>query len=117
MKIIKTNIQENEYTMELMYNMFESEEREKLSSMEGYTIEFTHFAIVEDENAKGEIVKTLSLDSTDGTVYVTTSKSFIRAFERIADMAKKCNEEFTSVSVKYKESQRGRNFLVAGFVK
>lgn len=117
MKIIKTNIQENEYTMELMYNMFESEEREKLSNMEGYTIEFIHFAIVEDENAKGEIVKTLSLDSTDGVVYVTTSKSFILSFERIADMAKKCNEEFTSVSVKYKKSQRGRNFLVAGFVK
>lgn len=117
MKIIKTNIQENEYTMELMYNMFESEEREKLSSMEGYTIEFIHFAIVEDENTKGEIAKTLSLESTDGVVYVTTSKSFIQSFERIVDMAEKCGEKVTSVSVKYKKSQRGRNFLVAGYVK
>lgn len=118
MKIIKTNIQENEYTMELMYAMFEDENRIRLSKTVGTTVEFDHYAIVEDENAKGEVVKTLSIeDAETRSVYVTTSTSFIQTFERIITMAEKCGEDFRKVSVFFKESQRGRNFLVAGYVK
>lgn len=118
MKIIKTNIQENEYTMELMFAMFEDENRIRLSDTAGTTVEFDHYAIVEDENSKGEVVKTLSIEEA-GThnVYVTTSTSFIQAFERIITMAEKCGEDFRKVSVSFKKSQRGRNFLVAGYVK
>lgn len=118
MEIIKTNIQENEYTMELMYAMFEDENRICLSDTAGTTVEFDHYAIVEDENAKGEVVKTLSIeDAETRSVYVTTSSSFIQAFERIITMAEKCGEDFRKVSVSFKKSQRGRNFLVAGYVK
>lgn len=118
MKIIKTNIQENEYTMELMYAMFEDENRIRLSDTAGTTVEFDHYAIVEDENVKGEVVKTLSIeDAETRSVYVTTSTSFIQAFERIITMAEKCGEDFRKVSVLFKKSQRGRNFLVAGYVK
>ena len=118
MEIIKTNIQENEYTMELMYAMFEDENRIRLSETAGTTIEFDHYAIVEDENAKGEVVKTLSIeDAKTRSVYVTTSTSFIQAFERFITMAEKCSEDFRKVSVSFKKSQRGRNFLVAGYVK
>lgn len=118
MEIIKTNIQENEYTMELMYAMFEDENRIRLSDTAGTTVEFDHYAIVEDENAKGEVVKTLSIEDTEThSVYVTTSTSFIQAFERIITMAEKCGEDFRKVSVSFKKSQRGRNFLVAGYVK
>ena len=46
MKIIKTNIQENEYTMELMFAMFEDENRIRLSDTVGTTVEFDHYAIV-----------------------------------------------------------------------
>lgn len=118
MEIIKTNIQENEYTMELMYAMFEDENRIRLSEIEGTTVEFSHYAIVEDENAKGEVVKSLSIEEAEThNVYVTTSTSFIQAFERIITMAEKCGEDFRKVSVSFKKSQRGRNFLVAGYVK
>lgn len=118
MEIIKTNIQENEYTMELMYAMFEDENRIGLSDTAGTTVEFDHYAIVEDENAKGEVVKTLSIeDAETRNVYVTTSTSFIQAFERIITMAEKCGEDFRKVSVSFKKSQRGRNFLIAGYVK
>lgn len=118
MKIITTNIQENEYTMELMFAMFEDESRIRLSDIAGTTVEFDHYAIVEDENAKGEVVKTLSIeDAETRSVYVTTSTSFIQAFERIITMAEKCGEDFRKVSVFFKKSQRGRNFLVAGYVK
>lgn len=118
MKIIKTNIQENEYTMELMYAVFEDEDRIRLSETAGTTIEFDHYAIVEDENAKGEVVKTLSIeDAKTHNVYVTTSTSFIQAFERIITMAEKCGEDFRKVSVSYKKSRRDRKFLVAGYVK
>lgn len=118
MKIIKTNIQENEYTMELMFAMFEDENRICLSDIAGTTVEFNHYAIVEDENTKGEVVKTLSIEEAEThNVYVTTSTSFIKAFDRITTMAEKCGEDFRKVSVFSKKSQRGRNFLVAGFVK
>lgn len=118
MKIIKTNIQENEYTMELMFAMFEDESRIRLSDIVGTTVEFNHYAIVEDENAKGEVVKTLSIEEAEThNVYVTTSTSFIQSFERITTMAEKCGADFRKVSVFFKKSQRGRNFLVAGFVK
>ena len=118
MEIIKTNIQENEYTMELMYAMFEDENRIRLSDTVGTTVEFDHYAIVEDENAKGEVVKTLSIeDAETRRVYVTTSTSFIQAFERIITMAEKCGEDFRKVSVFFKKSRRERNFLVAGYVK
>lgn len=118
MEIIKTNIQENEYTMELMYAMFEDENRIRLSDIAGTTVEFSHYAIVEDENAKGDVVKSLSIEEM-GTrnVYVTTSTSFIQAFERIITMAEKCGDDFRKVSVSFKKSQRGRNFLVARYVK
>lgn len=118
MKIIKTNIQENEYTMELMFAMFEDENRIRLSDTAGTTVEFDHYAIVEDENSKGEVVKTLSIEEAEThNVYVTTSTSFIQAFERIITMAEKCGEDFRKVSVSFKKSQRGRNFLIAGFIK
>lgn len=118
MKIIKTNIQENEYTMELMFAMFEDENRIRLSDTAGTIVEFEHYAIVEDENSKGEVVKTLSIEEAETrNVYVTTSTSFIQAFERIITMAEKCGEDFRKVSVSFKKSQRGRNFLVAGYVK
>lgn len=118
MKIIKTNIQENEYTMELMFAMFEDENRIRLSDTAGTTVEFDHYAIVEDENTKGELVKFLSIEEMEThNVYVTTSTSFIQAFERIITMAEKCGEDFRKVSVSYKKSQRGRSFLVAGYVK
>lgn len=118
MKIIKTNIQENEYTMELMFAMFEDENRIRLSDTAGTTVEFDHYAIVEDENTKGELVKFLSIEEMETrNVYVTTSTSFIQAFERIVTMAEKCGEDFRKVSVSYKKSQRGRSFLVAGYVK
>lgn len=118
MEIIKTNIQENEYTMELMYAMFEDENRIRLSDTAGTTVEFDHYAIVENENAKGQVVRTLSIeDAETRSVYVTTSTSFIQAFERIITMAEKCGEDFRKVSVSFKKSQRGRNFLVAGYVK
>lgn len=118
MEIIKTNIQENEYTMKLMYAMFDDENRIGLSDIAGTTLEFDHYAIVEYENAKGEVVKTLSIeDAETHNVYVTTSNSFIQAFDRITTMAEKCGEDFQKVSVFFKKSQRGRNFLVAGYVK
>lgn len=118
MKIIKTNIQENEYTMELMFAMFEDENRIRLSDTAGTIVEFEHYAIVEDENSKGEVVKSLSIEEVEThNVYVTTSTSFIQAFERIITMAEKCGEDFRKVSVSFKKSQRGRNFLVAGYVK
>lgn len=118
MEIIKTNIQENEYTMELMYAMFEDENRIRLSDIAGTTVEFSHYAIVEDENAKGEVVKSLSIEEAEThNVYVTTSTSFIQAFERIITMSEKCGEDFRKVSVSFKKSKRGRNFLVAGYVK
>lgn len=118
MKIIKTNIQENEYTMELMFAMFEDENRIRLSDTAGTTVEFEHYAIVEDENSNGKVVKTLSIEEAEThNVYVTTSTSFIQAFERIITMAEKCGEDFRKVSVSFKKSQRGRNFLVAGYVK
>lgn len=118
MEIIKTNIQENEYTMELMFAMFEDENRIRLSDTAGTTVEFDHYAIVEDENSKGEVVKTLSIEEAKThNVYVTTSTSFIQAFERIITMAEKCGEDFRKVSVSFKKSQRGRSFLVARYVK
>lgn len=118
MKIIKTNIKENEYTMKLMFKMFEDEGRIRLSNAAGTTVEFDHYAIVEDKNAKGEAVKTLSIEEvkTD-TVFVTTSYSFIQSFERIVTLSEKCGEDFRKVSVLRKKSQRGRDFLVAGYVK
>lgn len=118
MEIIKTNIQENEYTMELMFAMFEDENRIRLSDIAGTTVEFEHYAIVEDKNSKGEVVKTLSIEEAEThNVYVTTSTSFIQAFERIITMAEKCGEDLRKVSVSFKKSQRGRNFLIARYVK
>lgn len=117
MEILASNIQEEEFSMELLFKLFESEERESLSNHKEETIDINHYAIYTDENAKGEIVKLMVIESVDGTVCVTSSASFIRAFERMHCLAERCGEYVHSIKVKDGVSQKNRHFLTAEYIK
>lgn len=118
MEIIRTNIEENEYSMELMFAMFEDDDRQGLSDIAGTTIDIEKYALYTDENAKGEIVKLISImDADTGVVYVSSSASFIRAFERILCMSEKCGEDISKIEVVEGKSQKNRRFITAKYVK
>lgn len=117
MNILKTNINDNDWNMELAFNLFESDERIPMKYAAGKTLTVSHYVIYEDENSNGDMVKLASIATEDG-VYTTSSASFIRSLEKLHDLAERCGEPLKILRVYEQKSNRnGRMFLNCAYVK
>lgn len=117
MNIIKTNIKDNDWNMEIAFDMFESDSRVPMKEAAGKTLDVSAYVIYEDENSNGDMVKLASISTEDGT-YTTSSASFIRSLEKLHDLAERCGESLKTLRVyEQKSSRNGRMFLNCAYVK
>lgn len=118
MEIIRTNIEENDYSIDVFYDMFESEDRAPMKDAAGKTVEVERYAIYEDENGRGETVSLVAIQEHGGKVYVTNSPSFLRAFDRICDMCEMTGATLNKITVEERDSKKNnRKFLTVKYVK
>ena len=94
-----------------LYNLTKAPNREKLVDIKGQTITLKSWALYEEENNKGEMVKILSLMTEDGKGYATNSSTFIRDFESAVDMFKEFGDEFHQIQVVPGMSKNNREYI------
>ena len=117
MNILKTNIKDNDWNMEVAFNLFESDSRIPMKEAAGKTLKINQYVIYEDENSNGEMVKLASVATEEG-VYTTSSASFIRSLEKLHDLAERCGEPLENLRVyEQKSARNGRMFLNCAYVK
>ena len=117
MNIIKTNIKDNEWDMNLSYDMFESPDRLRGGDLEGTRVHIDKFCLYEEDNADGELVKVLTVSTNEGHVFATTSAAFIRTFDRIMELAKRCNVTDVCIEIVAERSKNNRKYISAKYVK
>lgn len=117
MEIIKTNIKDNEWNMDLSYDMFESPDRQGVKEYAGQQFHIDKFAIYEEENANGNIVRLITILTDEGIVMTTNSPSFIRTFSSIGALAEKSNVEHYAIEILVGTSRNNREFITAKYVK
>lgn len=117
MEIIKTNINDNECDMDLYYDMFLSQDRQGVKDYEGQQFHTDKYAVYEEENANGNMVKLVTILTDEGIVMTTNSPSFIRTFSSIAELAEKSNVEHYAFEVVAAKSRNNREFITAKYVK
>lgn len=117
MNIIKTNIKDNEWSMNLSYDMFESSDRLRGADIKGKQVHIDKFCLYKEENADGEPVKVLTVSTIEGHVFTTTSPAFIRTFDRIMELAKRCNVSDVCIEIVAERSKNNREYIIAKYVK
>ena len=117
MNIIKTNIADNEWTMDLSYDMFESPDRLRGADLKGEQVHVDKYCLYEEDNAQGETVKVLTVSTTEGHVFATTSAALIRTFDRITELAKRCNVTDVCIEIIAERSKNNREYITAKYVK
>ena len=117
MNIIKTNIKDNEWDMNLSYDMFESPDRLRGVDLEGAKVHIDKFCLYEEDNADGELVKVLTVSTNEGQVFATTSAAFVRTFDRIMELAKRCNVTDVCIEIVAERSKNNREYITAKYVK
>lgn len=117
MEILRTNIADNEWTMDMSYDMLESDDRLSMKEIAG--VEKVHvdkYLLYRDENAHGEKQNFLVIKSDEG-IFVTTSPSFIRKFTRILECASRSGVTDISIAVEEIETKNRRKCLSCKYVK
>lgn len=117
MEIVKTNIMDNEWNMDISYDMFESPDRESIKNNSGEIVTIHKFAIYEEYDNNGNIMKLLTMLTINGNVYVTSSPAFIRTFERIAELAQRSHLDTFTVEFRKETSKNNREYMTAVYVK
>lgn len=117
MNIIKTNIADNEWTMDLSYDMFESPDRFRGADLKGEQVHIDKYCLYEEDNMQGDIVRVLTVSTTEGHVFATTSAAFVRTFDRIMELAKKCGVTDVCVEIVAERSKNNREYITAKYVK
>lgn len=117
MNILKTNIKDNEWTMDLSYDMFESPDRLRGVDLKGAQVHIDKFCLYEEDNADGNTIRVLTVSTTEGNVFATTSAAFIRTFDRIMALAEKCNVESACIEIVSEKSKNNREYITAKYVK
>lgn len=117
MEIVKTNIKDDEWNMDISYDMFESPDREAVKNNSGEIVTIHKFAIYEEHDNNGNIMKLLTILAINGNVYVTSSPAFIRTFERIAELAQRSHLETFSIEFRKEKSKNNREYMTAVYVK
>lgn len=117
MDIVKTNIMDNEWTMELSYDMFESPDRLRGADLKGQQVHVDKYCLYEEFNAYSEMVRILTVLTTEGQVFATTSAAFIRTFDRIMELANKCKVTDVCIEIVSERSKNNREYITAKYVK
>lgn len=115
MNIIKTNIADNEWTMDLSYDMFESPDRLRGLDLKGEQVHINKYCLYEEDNMNGDTVRILTVSTTEGYVFTTTSAAFMRTFDRIMELAKKCGVTDICVEIASKRSNNNREYIIAKY--
>lgn len=117
MEILRTNITDKEWTMDMSYDMLESDERISMKVAVGTDrMLVDKYILYKDENARGEEQNFLVIKSDD-EIFVTTSPSFIRKFTRILECASRSGVTDISIAVEEIETKNRRNCLSCKYVK
>ena len=117
MEIIRTNIEDNEWNMDMSYDMLEADDRISMKELTGADrIPVDKYILYKDENARGDEQNFLVLKSGNGR-YVTTSPSFIRKFSRILECAQRSGIADFSIAVEEIETKNRRKCLSCKYVK
>lgn len=117
MEIVKTNIKDNEWNMDISYDMFESPDRNSVRDNSGSTITISKYAVYEEYDNDGNIMRLLTMMSDEGVVFVTTSPAFIRTFERIAVLAQRSHLDKFSITFRKEKSKNNREYMTAVYAK
>lgn len=96
-----------------MFSMTMGNEVRKLTDAKGETLDIYAYIIYKDDKDDGsEPVTILSIKTTEGAMYATNSKTFIRNFADILAMSESCGEEPpTCFKVGSARSKAGREYL------
>lgn len=117
MEILRTNITDKEWTMDMSYDMLESDERFSMKELAGGDkISVDKYILYKDENARGEEQNFLVI-SSNNICYVTTSPSFIRKFTRILECASRSKLTDITIAVEEIETKNRRKCLSCKYVK
>lgn len=117
MEIIRTNIEDNEWTMDLSYDMLESDERHSMKVLAGADkVHVEKYILYKDENAQGEEQNFLVIKCING-FFVTTSPSFIRKFTRILECASRSGVTDINIAVEEIETKNRRKCLSCKYEK
>lgn len=117
MDILRTNIMDNEWTMNLSYDMFESSDRMRGADLKGQQVHIDKYCLFVEDDACGNPVKILTVSTTEGQVFATTSAAFIRTFDRIMELARKCKVENVCIEIVAERSKNNREYITAKYVK
>lgn len=117
MEIVKTNIMDNEWNMDISYDMFESPYRNAVKDNGGKKVTINKYAIYEEYDNNGNVMRLLTMLTTGNEVYVTTSPAFIRTFERIAELAKRSNLNTFTITFRKEKSKNNREYMTAVYEK
>lgn len=117
MDIIKTNIADNEWTMDISYDMFESPDRMRGADLKGHQVHIDKYCLYVEEDAWGNPVKILTVSTTEGQVFATTSAAFIRTFDRIMELSRKCKVSDICIEIVAERSKNNREYITAKYVK
>lgn len=117
MEIIKTNIKDNEWNMDISYDMFESPYRKSVKDNSEKTVTINKFAIYEEYDNNGNAMRLLTMLTSENEVYVTSSPAFIRTFERIAELAKRSNIDAFTITFRKEKSKNNREYMTAVYEK
>lgn len=117
MEIVKTNIMDNEWNMDISYDMFESPYRNSVKDNGGKKATINKYAIYEEYDNNGNVMRLLTMLTTENEVYVTTSPAFIRTFERIAELAKRSNLNTFTITFRKEKSKNNREYMTALYEK
>lgn len=117
MEIVKTNIMDNEWNMDISYDMFESPDREAVKNNGGEIVTIHKFAIYEEYDNNGNVIKLLTMLTINGNVYVTSSPAFIRTFEKIAELAQRSHLDTFSIEFRKEKSKNNREYMTAVYAK
>lgn len=101
-----------EMTPALKYDLMRNPQMQKLSTAKGQRLSVAAYMIREDTNSDGEVVKILSIRTTDGDLFATNSPVCIREFEAVIE----CNPDTTfDIAVMDGISRNGRHYCTCAW--
>ena len=116
MEIVKTNIKDNEWNMDISYDMFESPYRKPVKDNSEKVATINKYAIYEEYDNNGNVMRLLTMLTVDTEVFVTSSPAFIRTFERIAELAQRSHLDRFSITFRKEKSKNNREYMTAVYV-
>ena len=101
-----------------LYALTKGNDVRKMADAKGETIDILKYVLYTDEDAKGNAMTVLAVETTDGAKYATNSKTFVRNFCDILAIFGAGNEEPpTRFIVGSGRSKSNREYLTCDIAK